>query len=48
MGAEWNKFPKNIQNAIQDRLAAYFWEMTPQGNVILHSNYINLLHKSNT
>ena len=47
MGAEWNKFPKNTQNAIQDQLAACFREMTPQGNVILHSNYINL-HRSNT
>ena len=41
MGAEWNKLLQVLQNAIQDQLAACFREMTPQGNVILHLNYIN-------
>ena len=47
MGAEWNKLPQVLQNAIQDQLAACFREMTPQGNVISHAHHINI-HKSNT
>ena len=47
MGAEWNKFPQVLQNAIQDQLAVCFREMTPQGNVILHLNYINIQVRNN-
>ena len=36
IGAEWKEFPEDVQNVIQNHLAALFRYMNSQGNLIMH------------